>query len=50
MRLKRKCKAIRTQTKTETDTAHDNYVNDMIGNISDIPKPFWRYINRKKTG
>ena len=49
-RLKQKWKNIRAQIKTETNIAHDTYVNDMIGNISDNPKPFWRYINSEKQG
>ena len=47
-RLKKKWSNIRAQIKFETNQSHDNYVNNLIGNIKDNCKPFWRYINSKK--
>ena len=47
-RLSKRWKNIRAQIKIEAQRAHNDYVNNIIGNIRDNCKPFWRYINSKK--
>ena len=40
---------LRKQVKTEVQDAHDNYVNNLIGEIKKDSKPFWKYINCQKS-
>lgn len=47
-RLNKRWKQIRSQIKTETEKAHSDFINNMIGDIKNNPKPFWRYVNSKK--
>jgi exonuclease III len=49
IRLKNRWKTIRANIKKEINQAHDNYINNMLGDIKQDPKPFWKYINRQKT-
>jgi hypothetical protein len=48
-RLQNKWKSIRREIKKEVKTAHDNYVNNMIGDLKHDPKPFWKYISSQKS-
>ena len=38
-----------TEIKKEIDKSHDNYVNNIIGDITHDSKPFWKFINSQKT-
>ena len=48
-RLKKKWQETRSQVRKEVNEAHDNYVKELIGDIKEDSKPFWRYINNKKS-
>jgi hypothetical protein len=50
-RLKKKWKQLRSDIKSEITSSHNKYVENMIGNIKEISKPFWKYISstRKDT-
>ena len=47
-RLFDKWKAIRAEIKSDIKKAHDEYVNNLIGDIDQNSKPFWKYINSQK--
>ena len=47
-RLLARWKKLRKTVKDEIHTAHENYVNNLIGDIKKDPKSFWRYINGQK--
>ena len=47
-KLFNKWKSIRAEIKQDIKTAHDAYVNNLIGDISTDSKPFWKYINPHK--
>ena len=47
-RLETKWKEIRNKVRKEVDKAHGSYVNDLIGDIKQDSKPFWKYINSQK--
>ncbi|XP_053390488.1 uncharacterized protein LOC128553373 [Mercenaria mercenaria] len=48
-RLKNKWQKIRLSVQKEVKIAHDSYVNNLIGDIKSDSKPFWKYINSKKS-
>ena len=48
-KLFNKWKFIRAEIKQDIKTAHDAYVNNLVGDISADSKPFWKYINSQKT-
>ena len=39
---------LRASTKKEIASSYHSYINNMIGNLEDNTKPFWRYINNRK--
>jgi len=47
-RLKKKWKQLRSDIKSEITSSHNKYVENMIGNIKENSKPFWKYISSKK--
>jgi hypothetical protein len=47
-RLKKTCKQLRSDIKSEITSSHNKYVEHMIGNIKEISKPFWKYISSKR--
>lgn len=47
-RLKAKWEELRKDIKKEINTAHNRYIEDMIGNIKENSKPFWKYISSQK--
>ena len=47
-RLKLKWQNLRKQIKSEIQSAHSTYINNMVGDVREDPKPFWKYINRQK--
>ena len=48
LKLLNKWKALRAEIKQDIKNTHDEYVNNMIGDISKDSKPFWKYINSQK--
>ncbi|CAC5410790.1 unnamed protein product [Mytilus coruscus] len=48
MRIKRIWQELRHTINKEIETAHNNYVNNLIGDIKQDSKPFWEYINNQK--
>ncbi|CAG2218688.1 SIAE [Mytilus edulis] len=48
MRIKRKWQELRRNINKEIELAHNNYVNNLIGDIKQDSKPFWKYINNQK--
>ena len=48
-RLLAKWKTLRADIKRDIKVAHDEYVNNLIGDISQNSKPFWKYINSQKS-
>ena len=38
----------RTKVRKEIKKSHNTYVNEIIGDIKEDPRPFWRYINNQK--
>jgi hypothetical protein len=47
-RLKKKWKQLRSGIKSEITSSHNKYVENMIGNIKENSKPFWKYISSKR--
>ena len=48
-RLKKKWKQLRSDIKSaEITSSHKKYVENMIGNIKENSKPFWKYISSKR--
>lgn len=47
-RLRSKWQSLRSSIQAEIKNSHDCYVNKMIGNIENDPKPFWKFITRQK--
>jgi hypothetical protein len=45
---KKKWKQLRSDIKSEITSSHNKYVENMIGNIKEISKPFWKYISSKR--
>ncbi|XP_071153721.1 uncharacterized protein [Mytilus edulis] len=48
MRLKRKWQELRCKINKEIELAHNNYVNNLIGDLKQDSKPFWKYIKNQK--
>ena len=48
-RLEKRWKDIRRDIKKEIDLSHNNHMRNLIGDIKEDPKPFWRYINSQKS-
>ena len=48
-RLLAKWKALRAEIKRDIKVTHDEYVNNLIGDIGKNSKPFWKYINSQKS-
>jgi hypothetical protein len=48
-RIINKWKQLRSLIKTEIRQAHTEYVNNLIGDIKQDPKPFWKYLNSQKS-
>ena len=47
-RLKKKGKQLGSDIKSEITSSHNKYVEDMIGDIKENSKSFWKYISSKK--
>jgi hypothetical protein len=47
-RLKKKWKQLGSDIKSEITSSHNKYVANMIGNIKENSKPFWKYISLKR--
>jgi hypothetical protein len=45
---KKKWKQLRNDIKSEITSSHNKYVENMIGNIKENSKRFWKYISLKK--
>jgi hypothetical protein len=45
---KKKWKQLRSDIKSEITSSHNKYVENMIGNIKENSKRFWKYISSKK--
>ena len=48
IRLRNKWRVLRSQVKKDIRAAHNNYVNKMVGDVHQDPKPFWKYINSQR--
>ena len=46
--IRAKWKQIRQKIKQELNQSHNNYINQMIGDIKYSPKAFWKYISSQK--
>ena len=49
LKLLDKWKALRAEIKQDIKKTHNEYVNNMIGDIIKDSKPFWKYMNSQKT-
>ena len=47
--LEKRWKDLRREVKKEIDASHDNHVNNLIGDIREDSKPFWRYVASQKS-
>ena len=47
-RLKKKWKQLGSDIKSEITSSHNKYVENMIGNIKENSKPFWKHISLKR--
>ena len=45
---KKRWKQLRSDIKSEITLSHNKYVENMIGNIKENSKPFWKYISSKR--
>ena len=41
-------KKVRRKVTRALSTAHDNYVNNMVGDVNSNSKPFWNYIKTQR--
>ena len=42
------CLNILNQPKIEIEASHNNHINNLIGDIREDSKPFWRYLASQK--